>query len=147
MTSVFSCQNSVSLCPASFCTPGQTGLLPQVISWLPTFAFQSPMMIFFGCQFQKVLYIFIEPFRFSFFNIIGWGIDLDYCDIERFALQMNRDPSVTFEIALKYCISDSMAFQTDSTLSHFYKCRERQRDNQKGKKRKLDYFHQCVVSA
>ena len=39
MTSVFSWQNSVSLCPASFCTlrsnlPGSPG-----ISWLPTFAF------------------------------------------------------------------------------------------------------------
>ena len=32
---------------------------------------------------------------------------LDYCDIEWFALEMNRDHSVTFEIAPKYCISDS----------------------------------------
>ena len=37
----------------------------------------------------------------------GWGIDLDYCDIERFALEMNRDHSVVFETAPKYCISDS----------------------------------------
>ena len=37
----------------------------------------------------------------------GWGIDLDYCDIEWFALEMNRDHSVVFEIASKYCISDS----------------------------------------
>ena len=36
-----------------------------------------------------------------------WGIDLDYCDIEWFALEMNRDHSVVFEIALKYCLSDS----------------------------------------
>ena len=35
------------------------------------------------------------------------GIDLDYCDIEWFALEMNRDHSVIFEIAPKYCISDS----------------------------------------
>ena len=39
--------------------------------------------------------------------ITGWGIDLDYCDIEWFALETNRDHSVTFEIAPKYCISDS----------------------------------------
>ena len=26
----------------------------------------------------------------------GWGIDLDYCDIERFALEMNRDHPVRF---------------------------------------------------
>ena len=37
----------------------------------------------------------------------GWGIDLDYCDIEWFTLEMNRDHSVIFEIAPKYCISDS----------------------------------------
>ena len=35
------------------------------------------------------------------------GIDLDYCDIEWFALKTNRDHSVIFEIASKYCISDS----------------------------------------
>ena len=29
------------------------------------------------------------------------------CDIELFALEMKRDNSVTFEIASKYCISDS----------------------------------------
>ena len=38
---------------------------------------------------------------------MGWGIDLDYCDTEWFALEMNRDHSVIFEIASKYCISDS----------------------------------------
>ena len=51
--------------------------------------------------------VFIEPFSFSFFSITGQGIDLDYCDIEWFALEMNRDHSVVFEIASKYCISDS----------------------------------------
>ena len=35
------------------------------------------------------------------------GIALDYCDIEWFALETNRDHSVVFEIASKYCISDS----------------------------------------
>ena len=52
---------------------------------------------------------FIEPFNVSFFSITGQGIDLDYCDIERFALEMNRDHSVVFKIASKYCISDSFA--------------------------------------
>ena len=40
-------------------------------------------------------------------QLTGWGIDLDYCDIEWFALETNRDHSVVFEIASKYCISDS----------------------------------------
>ena len=48
-----------------------------------------------------------ELFNFSFFSITGWDIDLDYCDIEWFALEMNRDHSVVFEIVPKYCLSDS----------------------------------------
>ena len=51
--------------------------------------------------------VFIEPFNFSFFSITGQGIDLDCLDIECFALETNRDHSVIFEIASKYCISDS----------------------------------------
>ena len=49
----------------------------------------------------------MERFKFSCFSILGQGIDLDYCDIEWFALEMNKDDSVIFEIAPKYCISDS----------------------------------------
>ena len=51
--------------------------------------------------------LIIDPFHFSFFGISGWVIDLDYSDIECFALEMNRDHSVIFEIAPKHCISDS----------------------------------------
>ena len=51
--------------------------------------------------------VFIEPFNFSLFSISGWGIDLDYSDIECFALETNRDHSVIFEIAPKYCILNS----------------------------------------
>ena len=40
------------------------------------------------------MYVFIEPFNLSFFSITGRGIDLDYCDIEWFALEMNRNHSV-----------------------------------------------------
>ena len=35
------------------------------------------------------------------------SIDLDYDDIEWFALEMNRDLSVILEITSKYCNSDS----------------------------------------
>ena len=51
--------------------------------------------------------VFIELFNISFFSITGWGIDLDHCDIEWFALETNRDHSVIFEIVSKYWISDS----------------------------------------
>ena len=33
---------------------------------------------------------------------------MDYCDIEWLALEMNKDHSVIFETASKYCISDSL---------------------------------------
>ena len=49
--------------------------------------------------------VFIEPF--SFLSIRGQGIDLDYSDIEWFALGTNRDHLEVFEIATKYCFSDS----------------------------------------
>ena len=51
--------------------------------------------------------VFLEPFNFSFFSVTGWVIGLDYHDIEWFTLEKNRDHSVIFEIASKYCISDS----------------------------------------
>ena len=46
-----------------------------------------------------------------------WGIDLDYCDIEWFALKMNRDHSVIFEIASKYRISDSFVYYDGYSIS------------------------------
>jgi len=47
----------------------------------------------------------MELLNFTFFSITSQGIDLDYCDIEWFALETNRDHSVIFETASKYCIS------------------------------------------
>ena len=49
----------------------------------------------------------MELFNFSPFSVTGWGIGFDYCDIEWFTLETNRDHSVVFEIASKYCILDS----------------------------------------
>ena len=58
---------------------------------------------FAGGQFQKVLQAIIEMFNFTFFKISGWGIDLDYCDIEWFALEtkiilllLRLNPSTAF---------------------------------------------------
>ena len=50
------------------------------------------------------------------FSITGWGIDLDYCDIEWFALEMNRDYSV-IEIEAKYCILDSFVEYEGNSIS------------------------------
>ena len=52
--------------------------------------------------------VFIEPLNFSFFSVAGQGIDLDYFDIEWFSLETKRNHSVIFEIASKYCVSDSL---------------------------------------
>ena len=58
-----------------------------------------------------------EPFNFSFFSITGWGIGLDHHDIEWFALETKRDHSVIFEIASKYCISDSFVDNDGYSIS------------------------------
>ena len=62
------------------------------------------------------LVVFIEPFKFSFFSVTGWGIDLDNCDIECFALETNRDHSVIFETAPKYFNSDSFVDYEDYSI-------------------------------
>ena len=45
------------------------------------------------------------------------GHRLDYCDIEWFALETNRDHSVVFEIQSKYCISDSFVDHDGYSIS------------------------------
>ena len=45
------------------------------------------------------------------------GIGLDYCDTKWFALEMNRDHSVVFEIASKYCISGSFVDRDGYSIS------------------------------
>ena len=57
-----------------------------------------------GCH--DLCFLNVE-FQISFFSITSWDIDLDYCDIECFALDTKRAHSAIFEIATKYCISDS----------------------------------------
>ena len=44
MTSLFSWENSISLCPALFWIPRPNFPIVPFISWLPTLAFQSPRM-------------------------------------------------------------------------------------------------------
>ena len=63
--------------------------------------------IFFCILVLKDLVGLHRIFNFSSFCVTGWSTDLHYCDIEWFALEMNRDHSVIFEISSKYCISDS----------------------------------------
>ena len=106
-TSVLSRQNSVSFRPASLRTPFCDAELACYSKHPLASCFCIPIpyerrISFFGVS-SKGLVAFIESFDFNFFSISGWGIDLNYCDVEWFVLEMN---SVLFEIELKYCISD-----------------------------------------
>ena len=119
MTSAFSWQNCQPLPYFILCSKA---IFVCYSRYLLTSYFCIPVPynekdIFFGCQFQKVLQDFIELFNLSFFSITGQGIDLDYCNIEQFALEMNRDHSVIFEIASKYCISESFVDCEDYSTS------------------------------
>ena len=61
MTNVFSQQNSISLCPASLCTPRQNlPVIPGVSSYFCILVPYNEKDICFMCQFQKVLQIFID---------------------------------------------------------------------------------------
>ena len=119
MTSVFSWQNCQPLpcCILYFKAKlaSYSGYL--FTSYICTTIPQDEKDIFFWCKFQKVLQFFLELFKFNFFSISGWGIDLDYCDVEWFALETNRDHSVVFEIASKYCILDSCSPQKCYSMS------------------------------
>ena len=64
-------------------------------------------------QFQRIA----RRDKKAFFSVTGWGIDLDYCDIEWFALETNRDHSVVFEIPSKYCILDSFVDHDGYSIS------------------------------
>ena len=66
---------------------------------------------------KKTYKTFLELLNSSFFTITDWDIDLDYCDIEWFALEMNRYHSVVFKIASKYCISDSFVDHDGCSIS------------------------------
>ena len=55
--------------------------------------------------------------QLQLFSVTGWSTDLDYCDIEWFALETNRDHSVVFEVAFKYCISDSLVDDDGYSIS------------------------------
>ena len=99
-----------------FVLQGQTCLLLQVS---PNFLLlhSSPLWwkdIFFGISSRRSHRL---SQNFSFFGFSVWGIDLDYCDNEWFALEMNRDHSVIFEIAPMYCNSDSLVDNEGYSIS------------------------------
>ena len=101
---VFTWQNSVSFCPVSFCVPRQMCLLLQVS--LDFLLFNSSPLWWKGCLFfffflVLVLESLIGLQRMGKLQLLWhqWlGMDLDYCDIGWFTLEMNWDPSVISEL-------------------------------------------------
>ena len=107
MTSVFSWQNSISLCPAPFCTPRlNLPVIPRISDFL--LAFQSPVMKRTSFFLVLVLEGPVGHHRIVQLQLLQhyWlGHRLRLLDIEWFALEMNRNHFVIFEIASKDCIS------------------------------------------
>ena len=72
MTSAFSSKNSVSLFPASFCTPRPNLPIIPGISGLPAFAFQFPVMkrtSFFGVSSRRSCLFYPNPTLLRFFSL------------------------------------------------------------------------------
>ena len=89
MTSAFSWQNSVSLCPASFLYP--KAKFAPYSRYLLTFYFcilvpYNEKNIFLCVLVLKGLVGLHRTIQLQLFQHYWFGIDLDYCDIELFAL-------------------------------------------------------------
>ena len=109
MTNAFSCKTLLAFDLLHFVLQGQICPLLQV-SLTSYFCIPVPYNekdIFFGVLVLEDLVGLHRNVQFQLLSITGQNIDLDYCDTECFALEMNRDRSVSFEIASKYFISHS----------------------------------------
>ena len=90
-----------------FVLQGQTCLLlEESLDFL--FLHSNPMMkrTSFLVLVLKGLVSLHRTIQLQFFSISDQSMDLDYYDIELFALEMNWNHPVIFEIAIKYCLSD-----------------------------------------
>ena len=96
MTSAFSWQNSISLCPASFCNPRPNLPVTPGVSWLPTFAFQSPIMK------GHLFWVLVLEGLVRLHRTIQLQLLQHYWLGHRLGLLC-----YWIEIASKYCISDS----------------------------------------
>ena len=117
MTSVFSWQNSIRLCPASFHIPRPNlPVTPGVFS-LPTFAFQCPVMkrSFWGVLVLKGLVGLHWTVQLQLLQRYWLGHRLGL--LWYFALETNRDHSAVFEIASTYCISYSFVDHDGYSIS------------------------------
>ena len=96
-----------TLCPASLCIPRPN--LPVTPVSLDFLLLHSSPLWWKGHLFRVLVLGFACLHKTVQLALQHYclGIDLDYYDIEWFALEMNRDHPVVFEIAKKNCLSDS----------------------------------------
>ena len=100
---------SVSLWPASFCTPRPNLPVTPGSSWLSTFAFQPPIMkrtSFLGVSSRRSCRSSQNHSTSASLALVVGAQTWMTWDTEWFALETNRDHSVVFEIIPKYCILD-----------------------------------------
>ena len=101
---------------ASFCTPRSNLPVTPGISWLPAFAFQSPIMKRTSVSYKSLVGLH-RPVQLQLLQHYCWGMDLDYFDTKWFTLETNRDHSLIFEIASRYCILDSFVDDDGYSIS------------------------------
>ena len=65
-----------------------------------------------------------RTFQLQLLQHYCWGIDLDYCDIEWFALEVNSDHSVVFEHVSNYCILDFFVDYDGHSISSKDSCQK-----------------------
>ena len=109
LTSAFSWQNSISLCSASFHTPRPNLPVTEGVSWLPAFAFQSPIMkttSFWGVSSKRVVGLH-KTIQLQLLQRYWLGHRLGLLWYWMLCLGNEQRYSVNFETASKYCILES----------------------------------------
>ena len=111
--------NFISLWPASFCTPGSNLPATPGISWLPTFAFQSPIMkrTSFGVLVLEGLIGLHRTVQLQLLQHYWPGHRLGLLWYWVVCLGNKQRYSVVFEIASKYYISNSFVDHDGYSIS------------------------------
>ena len=103
------------------------------ISWLPTFAFKSPMITrtyFLALVLEGLVCLHrASQLQLLWLQSSGWGIDLDYCDMEWFAwkgtkiilLFLKLYPTTAFQ-TLFLTVGATPFLLRDSSHSNRYNC-------------------------
>ena len=119
MTSTFFWQNSISLCPASFCTPRPNLPVTPGVSWLPTFAFHPPIMkrISFEVLILEGLVGLHRTVQLQLLQCYWLEHRLGSPWYWMVCLGNEQRSFVVFEIASKYCISDSFVDHDGYSIS------------------------------